>query len=35
MKDDFVALKLFLTAYVLHRLGRLTQAIEVRSNVLS
>ncbi|CAB4025921.1 Tetratricopeptide repeat 39C [Paramuricea clavata] len=28
VKDDFVALKLFLTAYVLHRLGRLTQAIE-------
>ena len=29
-RDDFVALKLFLTAYVLDRLGRFTHAIEVR-----
>jgi hypothetical protein len=30
VKDEFVALKLFLTAYILHRLGRFTKAIQVR-----
>ena len=35
VKDEFVALKLFLTAYIMHRLGTLTQAIECYKKAIS